>query len=344
MPVPRLAVPRLGHRWLSLAVLTAISRQTVFLRSPSAFRMPGMWKLGPKSMHRRFQYSICGLLVFTAMVAAVMRYVGARAEQARRQRNLIAKLEVAHADVYYDYMVAKSDGYITTSRVPPPNFQYLRGLVGDDYFSCLGAVRFGVISNGPNGPFRSYASDELVASLQDQCELRLLSISGPDVTDKAACFLHCFPKLQCLELSGTKITDAAMGEIGMLTKIVVLNLSGTQITNEGTKHFEGLHELETLILNETKITDQGLRFLVPLTSMRTLDLSDVRIGDEAMLHMSKLTNLHTLAVEGTQITNASILHLTKMKNLRTLYLSRTALTTADLDALRTALPNAKINP
>jgi hypothetical protein len=64
--------------------------------------------------------------------------------------------------------------------------------------------------------------------------------------------------------------------------------------------------------------------------------------DEALEHIGRLRNLRILDLKSTQVSGAGLAHLKHLDKLRHLALPRMHVTQADVDELRTALPNCSI--
>ena len=70
--------------------------------------------------------------------------------------------------------------------------------------------------------------------------------------------LERFNELKVLRLSGTQITDAGLIHLTGLTGLEELDLRGTQISNAGLVHLKGLSGLYALNLRDTQTTGAGL--------------------------------------------------------------------------------------
>lgn len=80
--------------------------------------------------------------------------------------------------------------------------------------------------------------------------------------------------VKLLDLSGTQITDAGLAKLDGLKGLETLNLNDTGITDEGLKHLEALQSLTDLRLANTNITNEGLTNLVDkLPNLKALDVA-----------------------------------------------------------------------
>ena len=175
-------------------------------------------KVDPPKLNRRwFQFSLRTLLIFTVIIAVGAGWFGKRIEQKRKQREAAEAIVRLGGDCSYDYD--------TVMGVTPPGPEWLRNLLGEDFF-CGNAVTVS-LSHGTN------------------------------VSDTALVNLAALPRLQILDLNNTHVTDAGLIQLKGLATLEGLGLGATQVTDAGLKYLKRLPQLKTLYLRDTKITDAG---------------------------------------------------------------------------------------
>ena len=115
------------------------------------------------------------------------------------------------------------------------------------------------------------------------------------------------------------IENNALGALsGVQNNISHLNLSRTQVNDQAMGAVKKMKHLTWLGLRNTKVTDSGVRQLGVLEFLRYLNLS------------------------GTEVTDRAVKDLSKMKDLKEIYLWDSKMTDSGVEALRKALPDAKV--
>jgi Leucine-rich repeat (LRR) protein len=104
----------------------------------------------------------------------------------------------------------------------------------------------------------------------------------------------------------------------------------------------GLTALEDLDLHGTAVRDEGIVFLAGLKGLRRLDLQGTSITDAAVETIEKLVGLESLNLYRTKISNAGLARLSKLSQLRDIDVRYTRVTASGYDALRAALPRARV--
>ena len=104
----------------------------------------------------------------------------------------------------------------------------------------------------------------------------------------------------------------------------------------------GLTALEDLDLHGTAVRDEGIVFLAGLRGLRRLDLQGTSITDAAVETLEKLAGLESLNLYRTKISNAGLARLSKLSKLRDIDVRYTRVTASGYDALRAALPGARV--
>lgn len=249
-------------------------------------------------------------------VTAVALWLGLHFYPAQRQRRAVEAIEALGGTVGYDFQVTgeikvvrqKGGGATVTglardprskSRVP----QWLRLLVGDDYFSTVTWVR----------------------------------LTGPKIGDNQLRQLARLPGLRCLDLSGTRVTGEGLKQLTGLTQLEELDLSSTSVSDEALDHLSRLHNLLRLNLQDTRATTAGMKHLAALHRLRALELGTTwRAGERVLLTLDP-SYLH-----GPPPKHGGLLHLKQLKDLELLDVTWTRVTEAEIQELQKTLPNLVI--
>ena len=149
-------------------------------------------------------------------------------------------------------------------------------------------------------------------------------------------------KLRSLDLSYTPFTDTGMQGLAGMKDLRRLLLRDTMVTDEGLKHLAGLTQLEELDLSGTRVSDKGIEFMRKLTAMRKLNLLGARATDSSMDILGGMKRLQLVNLYRTQITNAGVARLQDLKELTDIDLRYSRVTSNGIEALRAALPTAKV--
>jgi hypothetical protein len=215
----------------------------------------------PKRNRRWFQFSLRGLMVAVTLLCCV---AGVVSSQAIRQRRAVERLKELHAVVYYDFQV---DAALKprTDDPEPPGPDWLRELIGLDYFASVVSVQ------------TNLASDDFVESAAACPHLRDLGIyCDSKISDGAWEHLKQLTTLESLRLRGMR--DSAMSNLAPLVRLRHLYVINTNVGDAGLVHLKGLSQLETLELTGTHVTDAGvLELLKDFRQLKTLDLRGTKV-------------------------------------------------------------------
>src|SRR5262245_55820244 len=154
--------------------------------------------------------------------------------------------------------------------------------------------------------------------------------------------LSSLSKLRSLDLAYNSFTDTGLQGLSGLKDLRRLILRDTMVTDEGLKHIAGLTRLEELDLSGTRITEKGIESLRGMTAMRKLNLLGAQATDASMDVLAGMEHLESMNLYRTRITNAGAARLQKLKELADVDLRYSRVTANGVDALRTALPNTKV--
>ncbi len=118
-------------------------------------------------------------------------------------------------------------GCEVSHKAEPPGAEWLRKLLGDDFFSSV----------------------------------RLVSLFGDNITDRSLVNLERLAGSNVVYVGGDQITDAGMAHLKGLNRLQVLVISASGLTDSGLNHLRGLTRLEYLGLESSAVTDTGIEKL-----------------------------------------------------------------------------------
>lgn len=264
--------------------------------------------LRPK--RRWLQFSLGSLLLLITVLAV---WLGWQVNRVRREREAIALVERLGGEVYFDYQVEENvplGHFVTSPARKPPAPDWLRWLVGEDYFRRVASV-----------------------------ELR-----DTKVTDEDLHVVAGLRRLWLLDLSNTSITNAGLAHLKGLRELRGLTLINTDVDSAGLAHLRNLDQLRALSLWKTKVDDAGLGHLRGLVRLRTLILDETRVTDAGLPQLKHLIGLDQwFGLSGTAVTDAGLNDLKGFIKLKQLNLRHTKVTLAAARELRKSLPNTDVS-
>ena len=169
---------------------------------------------------RNLRFSLRALLVGVTFIVFLF---GLKADQAWRQRNIVAALRNEGATVRYRYQYDPFDPHEKMSSDPDAKPPWLARFIGIDF--CSSVVR--VSAKGSNDPAE-------VARLSGRLKkLRSVGIQDCDLKDDDILPLKRLKNLRGLYLRGTSITDKSVRILSAFHGLHVLNVTNTSIAAEG---------------------------------------------------------------------------------------------------------------
>jgi len=153
--------------------------------------------------------------------------------------------------------------------------------------------------------------------------------------------------VRVVNFANSSLTDddlIALADALRLLERFELNLTGTRVTDRGLAALVNNSRLVHLNLHGTRVTDQGIKTLGDCPQLVELNLTRTRVTDAGMADLQRMSRLDSLRLWHTSVTDAAVENLRQMRHLRELYLNDTSITPAGLVRLKSALPNAKIQP
>ena len=175
---------------------------------------------------------------------------------AKWQAEAVAKTVKYGVVVFYDYQYQydPSELYSMNLNAQPPEPQWLRNLLGDDFF-------MNVVWVGSDHPSSRGITDAVLLDLKGFTHLQILGLDGTQVTDAGLEYVKCLTQLRVLHLADTKVTNAGLLCLRDLHQLRVLDLDKTQVTDTGLENLKGLGQLGELWLCDTKLTGEAVKKL-----------------------------------------------------------------------------------
>jgi hypothetical protein len=102
-------------------------------------------------------------------------------------------------------------------------------------------------------------SDIGAANIAKLKRLKILEISGKELTDEGCRLLSTLPELEELWLESQDAGDGAVNHLSQMRSMKKLTLYGLQITDEGLRQLSQLRQLEELGVEKTNVTADGIR-------------------------------------------------------------------------------------
>jgi Leucine Rich repeat len=203
----------------------------------------------PTRKRRWFQFSLRALMIAVTLLCVAMSVVSS---QASRQRRAVERIKAVHGIVDYGYQL-DAELRPRTDDPAAPGPDWLRNLIGIDYFATATAVRVNL------------GSDELLAAAGELPHLRLLQVACiSNVSDRGLEHIEGLAELETLYLASNTITNAGLEQLKGMTHLHSLYLRGTgmAVTDAGLTPIKGLTQLRTLSLVGTHVSAAGVKDLV----------------------------------------------------------------------------------
>lgn len=143
---------------------------------------------------------------------------------------------------------------------------------------------------------RTYITGRGFHHLANLSGLKMLDLSGTDISDDFMAELSVLPALIELDISNTMITDSGVAALPEMLKLRRLNLNGTAISDSSLVLLSEMSGLEGLSIRETGITVKGLAHLAGIRSLRFLDLRDTGLDEECVEILLKMCQLEQLSL------------------------------------------------
>ncbi|MEM6365455.1 MAG: hypothetical protein AAF745_13595 [Planctomycetota bacterium] len=255
-----------------------------------------------------FRFRLRTLLVIVLLFAVLSAWIGDDLIRSRVQRPVVARIEAAGGNVYYDYQVRPTGIHPDT---PPPGSQFVQSLFGKDIYATATCVSF----------HNAQPTNDDVKSFQQLPGLLDVAINGNKITDECINDLVKIRHLRSLNLSSTTISPAGISKLRASTTLQHLTLYGGSVTDEHLVGLTGFPNLQSLQIIRAPISDNGLRSVGTIDRLKQLDILQCsNITDAGILEIGQLENLERLHVMQAALNDASLKAIAKLRRLRTLCL------------------------
>jgi hypothetical protein len=172
----------------------------------------------PKRKRRWFQFSLRTLLLFVTVFAI---WFGTLAKRANDQRNAVRELRTSGVEIIYEHQLREN---ALRDDAPIPGPEWLRRILGDDYFVTAVGGRFAYPEPNVNGlaafphvkviVIDARCSDDVLGHVGEFNGLEMLFVRGPGVSDKGLAQLGSFRNLKTLVVySDGRPTDSGVGAL-----------------------------------------------------------------------------------------------------------------------------------
>lgn len=256
---------------------------------------------------RRFQFSLRGLLLATAVLSLLLGTLG---QQVLRYHRLH---QVLDAGALFRYGPAYESRY---DRQSPCG--WFESRLGYDPFSQITAV--------------DVSSDEALGNLAAHAEcfshVHGLVLTSPRITDEGltdADALVWLPRLRDVHLINCNaLTDAGLESLSRWSQVESLMINSCSgITDDGLAHLARMAQLKHLWF----VAEGG---------------GTLSVSDAGLAHLGQVPRLESVMVIGVRISDAGLKHLEEMKQLKELLLIRTAVSEDGFHRLQQALPDCRV--
>jgi hypothetical protein len=217
-------------------------------------------------MRRFFQFRLRMLFVLVAIAAVPCTLLAWKMEHKRRERVAVAAIRKLGGQVFY---VHEKEG---SGPNKPPGPEWLRRLLGDDFFADLAEV----LLDDPN------VEDDDLAPLEALTSLTQVSLQGCSVTGAGVRHIQGCKDLVFINLCNTLVTDADVSQLNRFTDLKSLLLASTGVSDAGLLHLKSLKKLNCLALDETAVTNAGLDQLKALANLEYIYLDGTKVTSDGV--------------------------------------------------------------
>lgn len=185
-------------------------------------------------MKPRFQFGLRTLFALTFVVAFFCSWFAWRIAEKQQERAAVKTLRENQCLVFYDYQVT-ADGAVRLDR-EPPGPEWLRRLLGDDYFVAPALLCPQVADDN-----RLVRVRHALRELQTVTSVRLIGGCGRDATDKGLVILADLTQLESIVFVSDKaITEASIPKLSRLTKLKSLKFLRPRLDDKPLRDFKSV--------------------------------------------------------------------------------------------------------
>lgn len=300
------AISSLVYAWnlQSQAIDVALGLAALFLTVILGY---AFYRTVKAASRRRFQFSLRGLLLATAVLALLLGTLGHQATRCHHLR------QVLRAGAFFRYGPTFESRYHRQT-----SCGWLESRLGYDPFSQITAV--------------DVSSDEALGNMAAHVEcfshVEGLHLGSPRITDEGlagADALVRLPRLRDVNLINCNaLTDAGLESLSRWSQVEALMINSSHgITDDGLAHLAGMTQLKHLWF----VAEGGGR---------------LSVSDAGLAHLRQVPRLESVMVIGVGISDAGLKHLEGIKQLKEIWLVRTAVSEDGFKRLQQVLPNCQV--
>lgn len=201
-------------------------------------------------------------------------------------------------------------------------------------------------------------TDATLPLLAGLVELEELSTDGIQLTDEGYKHFAAFPRLRSLALfhpafRSEQFTGSGLAHLKALPKLERLTFAGSTAGDAAMEAVGQLTQLKEFRTWHTAQTQAGNAPLLKLTNLTTLRIgqrlpswgkdSPISFDESTMGTIAQLKTLETLELTEARLTAAIIPQLKALPKLARLKIQIVDISAADVDAIKSALPNVKVD-
>ena len=169
----------------------------------------------PKRKRRWFRFSLKTFLVLVTLFCVLMAFLGSLVYRVNKQKEAIRWVQDHGGTVYYDFQSEDIEQGRIDGDAEPPGPDWLRELIGVDYFADVAFVDV------------EGAKVKDLEPLSDLTQLQVLILNDTQVSDLEP--LRGLTQLQELYLTDAPVSD--LRPLRKLTQLKFLELSGTLVSD-----------------------------------------------------------------------------------------------------------------
>ena len=284
------------------------------------------------------------------VLGLVAAWVGRELDRARRQEDVIQKLNAEGMGVAYDFKRSEEGLRFRVPRLPPSN-SLLRTVLRQDRFGhadrAVWTHKPGVqvdptLALLPQLPrltqleLRNIPVTEqsmaVIARNQHLAELDLDVRKTPGLTAAGLAKLANAGELAELTLRGPEVTDETVQGVANISQLQYFSLVLTSVTPAGLSPLRKLHNLKAFeIYISPAVDDQVFTYLQPHAhQLEMLTILKCSVTDAGLVHLRDMPRLRWLGLDDMPIGDAGLAHLAELSELEELRMPRSKVTDAGL--------------
>ncbi|MBA3858459.1 MAG: hypothetical protein C0507_16250 [Cyanobacteria bacterium PR.3.49] len=174
-------------------------------------------------------------------------------------------------------------------------------------------------------------------------DLRILDVTGCEVSSQLVEQLNKLPKLEYLKVGKTNMSGQGLLKLQRLSQLKVLGMSRITAQADVLKHLKGSSNIEELRLSGEDLTPQDLKLIGTMKNLRNLWIEKGRNVDDSNLSwISGLQKLEVFSAEDSMITPKFMNIVPQLPRLRLVCLNHKVWSEADLARFHKKYPRIEI--